>query len=63
MSAFTHQVGDGIGSFTEVVEDEQLAALLRAGEPVTFRVPQGGDEWDAEFKVRTIKRAEIVTSS
>jgi hypothetical protein len=53
------EIDDGHGNtFTEVYEDADLAALIERGEPVTFRALE--DEWNADYTVRTIKRAEIV---
>jgi hypothetical protein len=43
--------------YTEIIEDTELKTLIDRGEPVTFRVIE--DEWNTDYTIRTIKRAEI----
>lgn len=57
----TEKVSDLFGEYTEIIEDEKLAALREAGTPVAYMVVE--DEWNADFTLRIIRRAEIVEVS
>lgn len=57
----TEKVSDLFGEYTEITEDEQLAAVLAAGSHGTFRVIE--DEWDDDFTTRIIRRVEILDVS
>lgn len=46
------------GNVYESIRDDHLIAALSTGDPVTFRVID--DEWNEDYTVRTIRRAEII---
>ena len=59
MAAYEHDVsyGDNEGwAYTEVIEDEALADLMRRGIPCRFRVIE--DEWDLYASLRIIRKVE-----
>jgi hypothetical protein len=43
--------------YTEIIEDTELKTLIDRHEHVTFRVIE--DEWNDDYTIRTIYRAEI----
>lgn len=57
----TEKVTDMFGEFTEITEDEALAAARATGDPCAFKVIE--DEWSDDGQTRIIRKAEIVAIS